>query len=343
MKVYFLLAAFAAVSQAQLLPPQLPQPSSSTTEPIKPDTVVATVNGLNVTAEDVQKLMSHAPQNLQQLFQVNPQMAVGTAYQMKYLKQEAEKQHLDQQEPTKDDLEAAIEWQKTFILDNAMVNQANNGYRVTQDQIEEFYKAHQSRYEQANIKIILLGFKPAPLKTDSNKEESIDEKLKEAAQSAVQAEHPLNQRSEAEARALADDIVKQLRAGAKFEDLVQKYSDDKESRDSGGDFGTPIKSTSSFAQDIKKAVFDLKVGEVSEPLRQANSYYIIRLESKSVQPLIEVGSAIQKEIRDDYMNAYMNDLNKRFTPQVLRPDFFIQAQKAAGGQPAAGGAKPGIH
>ncbi len=278
---------------------------------------------------------------MQQLFRVNPQMAVGTAYQMKYLKEEAEKEGLDKQEPTKEDLEAAIEWQKIFVLATAMVNQANNGYRVTQEQIDEFYKTHQSRYEAANIKIILLGFKPAPLKADTSKDQSIDDKVKAAAESAFQAEHALNERSEAEALALAGDIVKQLRAGAKFEDLVKKYSDDKESKDSGGDFGTPIKTTSSFAPEIKKVVFDLKLGEVSEPLRQGNSYYIIRLESKTAQPLTEVAAAIAKEIRDTHLNDYMSDLNKRFTPQVLRPDFFIQAQKAAGSQAAPAGAAPG--
>lgn len=353
MKVYLLLAAFAAVGSAQLLPPGLPQasaPPAASSEPIKDDTVVANIAGVSVTAGDVGKLMGHAPQNLQQLFKMNPQMAVGTAYQMKYLAQEAEKAHLDQQQPTKDDLEAAIEWQKTLILASALVTQVNNS-PVTQEQIDEFYKTHQSRYESANIKIILLGFKPAPLKTDlkgDTKEESIDEKLKDAAKNAYEGEHPLNDRSEAEAHALAEDIIKQLRAGAKFEDLAKKYSDDKESKDSGGDFGTPIKSTSSFAPEIKKVVFDLKVGEVSEPLRQGNSYYVIRLESKSAQPLVEVGSAIAKEIRDTRMNDYINDVNKRFTPQVIRPDFFILAQKAVSGQAAQpsqapAGAAPGAH
>lgn len=341
MKVYLLLAFCAAAAQAQLLPQGIPQTpgsssqGSSSSQTLKPDTVVATVAGVSLTVEDVQKLMSQAPSNFRQLFQQNPQVAIGTAFQMKYLAEEAEKEHLDQQDPTKEDLEAALEWQKRFILANAMVNQVNNGYRVDQQQIQDFYSSHQSRYQEATIKIILLGFKPAPLKPDANKDQSIEDKLKAAAQGAVEAEHPLNQRTEPEARALADDIVKQLRAGAKFEDLVEKYSDDMESKASGGDFGAPIKATSTFAPEIKKLVFDLTPGEVGEPLRQANSYYIIRLETLKAQPLSEVGGAIAKEIRDNHMNDYINDLNKRFTLQVLRPDYFVQAQKNAGGQPAA--------
>lgn len=334
MKIWILLAAFAAASYAQLLGGAPGAPGAAGGE-IKPDTVVAIVAGVSVTAGDVAKLMKNAPPNLVNVFKQNPQQAIATAYQMKYLEEQAIEQHLDQQEPTKGDLEAILEWQKEFALANAMVNQINNGYQVTEAQINEFYKTHQSRYETATIKIILIAFKPSALPGTgpaASDQKDIDKRLEAAAQSAVASEHVLSNRTEEQARQLADDIVKQLRAGADFASLVTKYSDDKESKASGGDFGTPIKATSSFAPEIKKVVFDLKKGEISDPVRQANSYYIIRLEDMTVEPLDgEVTASIVKELRDTHMTDTLNELNKRFTPQVLRPDFFIQAQKAATG------------
>jgi parvulin-like peptidyl-prolyl isomerase len=336
MKSWILLVAFAVAGYAQLLPKDVPATgglSGAAGGEIKPDTVVAVIAGVSVTAADVSKLMKYAPPNLVNIFKQNPQQALGTAFQMKYLSDQAVEQHLDQQDPTKETLEAVLNWQKENILAGAMVNEINNGFKVTEDQINEVYKTHQSRYEEAKIKIILIGFKPSALSNNDDKPgESIDDKLKRKAQEAVESENVLNNRSEEDARKLAEDIVKQLRAGSDFVALVAKYSDDKESKASGGDFGTPIKATSSFAPELKKVVFDLKKGEVSEPLRQANSYYIIRLEDKTVEPMNgDVTASIVKELRDTHMNQTLNDLNKRFTPQVLRPDFFIQAQKAASG------------
>ncbi len=333
MKTCILLAAFAAASYAQLLPGGLPAPSSSApVGEIKPDTVVAVIAGVSVTAGDVAKLMKYASPNLIQIFKQNPQQALSTAYQMKYLSDEAKKEHLDEQEPTKETLEAVLAMQTENILANAMVNQINNGFQVTESQIKEFYNTHQSRWEEATIKIILIGFKPAPVAGAIKEGQSADEAVKQAATSAVNAENALNQRSEAEAEKLANDIVKQLRAGADFGTMVAKYSDDKESKAAGGDFGVPFKATSSFAPEIKKVVFGLKPGEISDPLRQGNSFYIIRAETRTVEPLNgDVTASIVKELRDQHMSDTLTDLNKRFTPQVLRPDFFIQTQQRLNG------------
>jgi parvulin-like peptidyl-prolyl isomerase len=279
-------------------------------------------------------LMKYAPPNLQQLFQQNPQQAIGTAYQMKYLTDQAVKEHLDQQDSTKEALEAYLEWEKEVILGSAMLNQINNSYQVTDDQINEFYKSHQSRYESAKIKIIMIGFKPASLCVPKEGQ-SIDEKVAEAAKCAFEVEHSAYKRTQEEARTLAEDVVKQLRGGADFGALVEKYSDDKESKAAGGDFGPAIKPTSPYAQEIKKVVFGMKQGEISDPVQEGYTYYIIRLEEMTLQPLGEVLSQIVTELRNTHQDEYMKGLTKQFTPQVLRPDFFIQAQKAAGGQAQA--------
>jgi peptidyl-prolyl cis-trans isomerase C len=350
MKICILMAALAAASQAQsqaqgLLPGGIPNPpSSSTAAPapaaeIKPDTVVAIVAGQSITVADVVKMMKYAPPNLQQIFQQNPQQAIGTAYQMKYLTDQAVKEHLDQQDSTKEALEAYLEWQKEIILGSAMLNQINNSYQVTEDQINEFYKSHQSRYEAAKIKIVMIGFKPPSL-CIPKEGQSTEEKLAEAAKCALAATNSPYTRTQEEARTLAEDLVKQLRAGADFGKMVEKYSDDKESKASGGDFGPAIKPTSPYAQEIKKVVFGMKKGEISDPVQEGYSYYVIRLEDLTLQPLGEVLSQIVTEIRNTHQDDYMKDLTKRFTPQVVRPDFFIQAQKGAAGQAQGAQAPP---
>ncbi len=292
-----------------------------------PNTVVATVAGISVTLADVRKILEKAPTPLLQQFQQNPQQALGQVYLMRYLADEGEKAHLDQKSPLKEEIEDLYALLKQQVLANAMVNQEQNGYLVSDQQINDFYAKNQSRWEEAKIKIILIGFKPASVAPAKAPAGSIDEKLKEEAQKALETAHPLNERTQAEAEKLAADLVKQLRGGADFAKLVAQYSDDAESKASGGDFGTPIKTTSSFGQDIKKAVFAMKPGEISDPVPQGYGYYIIRVEEKTVQPLNDVRQSIVKELRDNHMNEYLKDLNARFKPQVQRPDFFVQPQK----------------
>jgi peptidyl-prolyl cis-trans isomerase C len=342
MKTCVLLAVFAAATYGQILPPGLgpaaaPAPAAAPQGEIGPDTVVATVAGISVTLADVRKLLESAPADLTQLFQKNPQQAIGNVFAMRYLAAEGEKAHLDQQSPVKEEIEELIAQLKMRVLATAMVNQEQNGFLVSGEQIEDFYRKNQARWAEARIKIILIAFKPAgvaPAKvagevspTSGGASPTSTEALEAAARSAVEGAHPLNQRSEAEAQKLAGDLVQQLRAGADFAKLVTQYSDDAESKSSGGDFGTPIKASSSFAQELKKSVFAMKPGDISDPVRQGNGFYIIRLEQTTVQPLNDVRESIVNEIRNNHMQEYMQDLYTRFTPQVQRPDFFVQPQK----------------
>jgi len=324
------LIAFAALGQAQLLPPGVPNtsPSSATRAPAAetpPDTVVVSIAGISVTAGDVQNLMRYAPPNLQQLYQQNPLQAISTAYQMKFLAEEAQKLHLDQQDPTKETLEAVLAWQTENILAGAMVNEVSNGYKVTLDQIDEFYRKNQSRWQEAKIKIIAIGFKPD---CKEEKGQAVDEKLEQAAKCQLSAANALNERSLAEARQLTAGIVKLAREGANFAALVAKYSEDKESKALGGDFGVSIKTTSDYAPEIKKVVFGMKKGEISDPVQEAYSLYIIRLEEISTQPEDQLIPSIAQELRDSHRNDYLTDLSKRFTPQVIKPEFFVHAAPA---------------
>ena len=281
MKTCILLAAFAVTLCGQILPPGLgpkpgpaPAAAAANGQPdIGPNTVVATIAGISVTVADIRKIMETAPAQLAQQFKQNPQLALGQVYLMRYLASEGEKAHLDEQSPLKEEIEELIALLKQQVLANAMVNKEQNSYVVTGEQIDDFYQKNQARWEEAKIKIILIGFKPAsltPAKTGADADPT--DALAQAAKGILETAHPLNERSEAEAQKLAADLVKQLRGGADFAKLVTQYSDDAESKASGGDFGTPIKATSSFAQDMKKTVLAMKPGDISDPVRQGNGY-----------------------------------------------------------------------
>jgi len=133
--------------------------------------------------------------------------------------------------------------------------------------------------------------------------------------------HVKTQRSLEQATALAADIVKQLRAGADFVKLVDKYSDD-DSKSSAGDYGV-ITLSGSYPDEMKKAVFALKTGEVTDPVRLPNAFYIVRVEERSAQPVAQINEQIVAEIRSQHLKVFGEELAKRFTPSVLHPEFFL--------------------
>jgi len=332
MKTCVLLTLSAAAMYGQILPPGLgpaaPGPASAAAPQAEmgPNTVVATVAGIGVTLADVRKMLESAPTPLAQAFQQNPQQAIGQVFEMRYLADEAAKAHLDEKSPYKEQLEELYALVKQNFLSNAMVNEEQNGFLVGGPEIDAFYQKNQARWAEAKIKIILIAFKPTPAKP-AKVDAGSTEAMAEAAKSALEATHPLNERTEAEALKLAGDLVKQLRGGADFAKLVAQYSDDAESKSSGGDFGTPIKATSSYAAELKKSVFAMQPGDISDPVRQGNGFYIVRLEEMTVLPINDVRAAIVKEIRDNHLNEFLTGLTKRFTPQIQRPEFFAQPGK----------------
>jgi peptidyl-prolyl cis-trans isomerase D len=80
------------------------------------------------------------------------------------------------------------------------------------------------------------------------------------------------------ARKKADDALKQLKAGAKFEDLAKKYSEDPSSKD-GGSVGW-IKRGGFPVPEVDKAAFSLAKGEVSDVINAGYAFVILRIDDK---------------------------------------------------------------
>jgi peptidyl-prolyl cis-trans isomerase C len=316
MKPYVLLAALAAatlaaqIPTAQTPPPQAPPPAQLT-----PETVVAKVDGKDVTMGEIRAMMqNNGDPRIMQAFQQNPKYVVQQLLMMRYLAGEADKIKLAERSPLKEQLESI----RMNALAGAMVNQERDGYTVTQDSIKDFYEKNQARYGQSKIKVIFIKFKhgaPAGAATPQS--------VEDAARAAFESVHNPDVRPESEAKTIAAGLVARIRGGADFTSLVAESSDDPTSKAAAGDFGV-VSSTSPYPEDIKKAVFALKVGDVSDPVRQPNGFYIIRVEEKSQQPMSEVTEAIIQEIRQSHLNDWMKDLTKRFEPVVQNQQFFQQ-------------------
>ncbi len=319
---YFLIVALACMPLLAQTPP---------TNTVPDDAVVANVAGKDVTAGEVRREMAFMPNEFIQLFQQNPKYAVQQLFMLHHLADEAEKDKLGEQSPLKEQLA----FLRANSMASAMISHEHNFYPVSNEEMKAFYDKNLARYQQAKIKVIYIAFKPAAAltgKVPSGKS------LEDVARAISQGGSSTTQRTEAEARTLADDLVKQIRGGADFAKLVAQYSEDSTSKAKGGDFGI-VNNNSSYSADVKKAVLALKAGEVTDPLRQSNAFYIIRVEEKTVQPMGDVTVSISEEIRGAHLNQWMAEMNKRFEPTVKSVEFFTQPKLALPGAlgPAAGG------
>src|SRR5579884_87163 len=321
MKVGSLLVFCAVFVAAQVQPP------------MPPDTVVATVAGQNVTIDDVRHMLENAPAQFTQMFQNSPQMAIQQYFMMRFLAREAERLKLADQSPLKEQLELMRE----NFLAGAMFNHERDSFPVSAQEIDSFYEKNKSRWEQAKIKAIFIAFKPGVTVSSSAATSAGD--IAAAARSAFEGAHPANQRSEEEARKLAADLVKQLREGADFVKLVEQYSDDSSSRGSQGDFGT-VKASSAYPDDLKKAIFALQPGELSDPVRQPTGFYIIRMEEKSFEPENDVRETIIQEIRQAHLGDKMNEWTARFQPTVKNTEFFLHPKDFIVGKAGTSAAPP---
>jgi peptidyl-prolyl cis-trans isomerase C len=275
-----------------------------------PQKVVATIAGKDITVADVQKMTAmFSAQDLQQ-YQQNPQFILSQFFLFLHLAEEGDRLKLLEKSPYKEQYEGL----KLQLQRNARINEENNTFPVSPEMIDKYYQEHSAQYEQAKIKVIYIAYagQETPKGTDPAS-------VAAAARAAVAV--GLSKRSEADARTLAADIVKQLRGGADFVKLVAQYSEDAASKAAGGDFGL-VKAVGEYPAELKTAVFALKPGEISEPIRQPTAYYIVRLEEKGSQPVDEVREKIIQTIRNDHMNQWMKDMNASYQAVIKDPEFF---------------------
>ncbi len=308
----------AAAVRAQVAPPGA----------IPPDTVVAKIDGRDVTAAEVQKAMRGWPQDVELKYQQNPVPTMQRAFMTLYLAAEADKHQLGEDQLWKEQIEKV----RAEILANAMATYEHDHFPISEQDIIKYYEPNKSRFEQATIRIIKIGFKePMPKGTSA-------EDVKKAAEIVVQNEHAPN-RSEADAQALATDIVKKLRGGADFVALVKQYSEDADSKAADGVYGK-LTPASNYPAEMKKTIFALQAGGISDPVRQANALYIIRRDEKSFLSIDEVRQTIAFEIRNQHLQVFGNELNKRFTPVILKPEFFLPTGPPRQAQPPKPQAQP---
>jgi peptidyl-prolyl cis-trans isomerase D len=97
-----------------------------------------------------------------------------------------------------------------------------------------------------------------------------------------------------EIRQKAEDVLKQAKKGAKFEDLAKKYSEDPGSKDKGGDLGWITQGQT--VPEFEKTAFTLDKDKISDLVKTQYGFHIIKVldkETAHTKPFDEVKDSIK--------------------------------------------------
>ena len=172
------------------------------------------------------------------------------------------------------------------------------GVQVTADDLRAYYDQRRDQYrvpEEVKVSHILIKTPPA------GADGKVDEKAVE------------------EARKKAEGVLKQLKAGGKFEDLAKKNSDDPGSGKQGGDLGWIGRGRT--VPEFEKAAFSLPKGQLSDLVKSTFGFHIIRVDDKHeahVKTLDEVKGEIEPLIRQQKAGRLMENAGNALLDQARR-------------------------
>ena len=110
----------------------------------------------------------------------------------------------------------------------------------------------------------------------------------------------------------ADQIIKKLKGGAKFDDLAKAQSLDTGSKANGGDLGWF--TTSHMVKPFADAVKELKKGEITpQPVQTQYGWHVIQLEDTreaAPPPFDQVKAQLVNAVIRKKLQAYVDDLKK---------------------------------
>ncbi len=263
-----------------------------------------------MTAAEFEKLVATFPADLQKAARSNPKQVMQSYFLMESLTREAEKEKLDETSPLKEQLQL----HRMQLLAQTLVNRELQSIPVSAEDEQKRYDADQKKYEQAKVRGILIGFgDPQAINAQVDMSNLKDPKVS----------LPKGLRTQAEAEAIAKDLVAEARGGADFSALDKAKSDDKTTGAKGGDFGV-TRQSDNLPSDVKKAIFSMKPGEVSDPIKQPIGYYILKVEERNTQPLSEVRQQVANDVRQERFQKWMAGKQKQFEVKVENPGFFGQ-------------------
>jgi peptidyl-prolyl cis-trans isomerase D len=198
---------------------------------------------------------------------------------------------------------------------------------VTPDEVNKYYAANQAKYthgEQRVVRYLLADY--AKLRATINPSDAELRKIYEASKDEyrtpeaahvfhilIKVEPNAAPAVDAAARAKAEALVAQLRAGANFAALAQANSQDPSSAGTGGDMNFVERGQT--VEPFDRAIFTVPLNTISDPIRSNEyGYHIVKVTERrpaGIRPFEEVrGELATKAVTQIAQEQAQNELNR---------------------------------
>lgn len=117
-------------------------------------------------------------------------------------------------------------------------------------------------------------------------------------------------------QAEAEQVLTQLRAGADFAALAQRYSQDTYTRDRGGDLGYVPRGILT-APEVETAAFSLQSGQISDVIHSSLGYHIVQVVDRV--PDQEISAENLRLLRDRFVREWLDGLRQQADIEVFIP------------------------
>jgi parvulin-like peptidyl-prolyl isomerase len=239
-----------------------------------------------ITIVDISRALERQPFKQRKLYQSSPQRMsefLDTYINQKILYTEAVRRGIGNR---KDVIEKTENFKKQ-LMGQTLGQEILKELRVSDGEIDEYYRQHKEDYEQVGISEIFIKTDPAGGMT------------KEAA------------------LIKASEVSKRAKAGEDWGELATRFSEDKASRKKGGKGGYVQRGK--FGPAVDDVLFRMKKGEITGPLEVDGGYFIIKIE-EGAAPLPEgqVRRKIESKLINEKLVEYVYGLREELGVEVYR-------------------------
>ncbi|MEK8090077.1 SurA N-terminal domain-containing protein [Thermithiobacillus plumbiphilus] len=219
---------------------------------------------------------------------------------------------------------------------------------VSPEAVAAYYKAHQAEFrqpERVKVSYVVMGPEAFEGKAQVSEDElkAAYDKQKDNFKTAEErsARHILisipqdatpEQVKAAQDR--AESLVKRLRDGADFAQLARQESGDPGSAAQGGDLG--FFGRGAMVKPFEDAVFSLKPGQISDPVRTPFGFHIIQVQEvrpERVQEFAEVRPQLERELRREKAEKAFDEATANFKDLLFTQDKSLDAAAKEFGLP----------
>jgi peptidyl-prolyl cis-trans isomerase C len=302
------LSAVAGFAQTTPATTGAAKPAATATTTASADPIVITAGTVQIHQSEFEQAVRSLPQEYQQMASGPGKRQFAEDYlRMKMLAAEGSKRGLDRDPEVLQQLNLMRE----NLVANAALKQIENGVAVSDADAKAMYEANKKDYEEVKARHILIAYKGSRAPQKTGKAELTDE----------------------QAKAHAEELRKQILAGADFAELAKKESDDTSSGANGGDLGSF--GHGQMVPAFEQAAFAAKSGEVPPVVKTEFGYHVIKIESHDYTPFDQVKANIARDAKQKKVQETLDAMKTAAKP-TFNEAYFPPAPAPSAAAPNGG-------